>query len=102
MRLFDAIHGATARPAGRARSRRCLQVDPLEVRQLPASLIMGGIVPGSIDRAAEVDLWTFSGSNGSRLEVMNTSTPTQSGFAAYTEVFAPSGTRVAGFWAGGD
>lgn len=79
--------------------RPALSVETLEGRAMPANLIPGDIVGGAVGAAGEIDAWTFTGATGDRIELITTSTPTQSGFNAYSDVYAPSGTRVAGFWA---
>ena len=66
----------------------------------PNALVKGGIVIGSINTALEKDQLTFTGTIGERYEIITTSTARTAGFNAYTQVFAPSGTSVAGFWAG--
>src|SRR5262245_10174349 len=97
-RFFSSDRSRNAPPR---RQRPAIEVLPhRELLSSGPNLSMGGIVSGSIDKAREVDSWTFSGSTGHRIELITTSTPTQSGFHAYADVFAPSGTRVAGFWPG--
>jgi hypothetical protein len=66
------------------------------------ALVRGGIVSGTIGDAIQKDQWTFSGLKGDVIELMSTSTALDSGFAAYTDVYAPSGAHVTGFWAGGN
>src|SRR5262249_16611626 len=63
-------------------------------------LVLGGIASGLIDARTEKDQWTFQGSPGQVIELISTSTPAQSGFTAYMDVYGPSGTDVAGFWPG--
>jgi len=65
-----------------------------------AALLNGGIVSGSILTAVEKDQFTFSAKPGDRYEIITTSTARTAGFTAYTEVFAPSGNRIAHFWPG--
>jgi DUF971 family protein len=66
----------------------------------PVALAKGGIATGSILTAAEKDQFTFSAKPGERYEIITTSTAKIAGFTAYTEVFAPSGNRIAHFWPG--
>ena len=62
------------------------------------ALTKGGIVSGSILTAVEKDQFTFSAKPGDRYEIITTSTARVAGFTAYTEVFAPSGSRISQFW----
>lgn len=64
----------------------------------PVALVKGGIATGSILTALEKDQFTFSAKPGDRYEIISTSTARTTGFTAYTEVFAPSGTLIAQFW----
>ena len=64
----------------------------------PVALTKGGIVSGSILTAVEKDQFTFSAKPGDRYEIITTSTAIVAGFTAYTEVFAPSGSRISQFW----
>ena len=66
----------------------------------PVALVKGGIASGSILSAVEKDQFTFSARPGERYEIITTSTARLAGFTAYTEVFAPSGNRIAHFWPG--
>ena len=66
----------------------------------PVTLVKGGIATGSILTAVEKDQFTFSAKPGERYEIITTSTAKIAGFTAYTEVFAPSGNRIAHFWPG--
>jgi hypothetical protein len=68
---------------------------PISPNSVP--LVKGGIVDGKIETSLEKDQWTFSGKAGDRFEMITTSSPRTFGFKAYTEVFAPSGARVARF-----
>jgi len=79
-----------------------LRVESLEGRELPANLIPGGIVAGSINVAVEIDAWTFAAHAGDRIELISSSTPKQAGFKVYVDLYAPSGTRVTGFWPDGN
>lgn len=72
----------------------------LPISPAPGSLVKGGLVSGSIDARTEKDQLTFAGVAGERVELISTSTAGLSGFTAYVDVYAPSGTRVAGFWPG--
>jgi DUF971 family protein len=66
----------------------------------PVPLVKGGITSDSILSAVEKDQFTFSAKPGDRYEIITTSTARMAGFTAYTEVFAPSGNRIAHFWPG--
>ena len=68
----------------------------------PVALVKGGIARGSIQKSLEKDQYKFSAGIGDRYEIITTSTANTSGFSAYAEVFAPSGTRIAAFWPGGN
>ncbi len=70
----------------------------MEARSLLTSLVPGEIVSGSINESSEVDTWTFTGSDGDLVELITTSTPLEDGFLAFAEVFAPSGSKVNGFF----
>jgi len=94
-RMFGGKAGVT-RPTRKAQ----LALEVLEDRNVPASLLPGGIVSGAIASSSEVQSWTFSGHPGDKIELITTSTPTQSGFSAFSDVYAPSGSRITGFWAG--
>ena len=94
-RVFGSKAGAV-RPTRRARP----SLEALEDRNVPASLLPGGIVSGAIASPSEVQSWTFPGMAGDEVELITTSTPTQNGFNAFSDVYSPSGSRVTGFWAG--
>jgi hypothetical protein len=64
-------------------------------------LVPGGIVAGTIDAAIDVKQFTFNGQSGDVVTLALTSTPGQSGFDAYAQVFGPSGTRYDDFFATG-
>src|SRR4051794_33884254 len=91
---------AGTRPAPDRRRRPA--VEGLEHRELPASLLTGGIVVGSIDHAGEVDRWTFAGTRGNQFELITAEPAGQPGFYLYADVIAPSGTLVATAYAGSD
>lgn len=82
-------------------NRRVLNTEALEGREMPASLVLGGIVSGSV-AGGDTAEWTFDGTAGSRVELITTSTATEAGFTAFADVYAPSHTRVTGFWPNGN
>ncbi len=96
MGLFQGQH-RTTRPSGRGISAIKLGVESMESRQVPASLVAGGIVVDSIARPAEVDTWTHTGKKGDRIELITTSTPGQAGFLATTKVYDPGGKYLGKF-----
>lgn len=80
------------------RTSRFLNHELLERRELLATTIpYGQIVNGAIDRTGEVDEFVFNASQNAEVDMILTSSPRQTGFSAYAEVFAPSGTRIDAF-----
>ena len=71
--------------------RCCPGVDALEARALLSGLTVGGIVSDKIGAEAEVDLFTFEGTEGQRIELITTSSAVDGAFDAVAEVYDPSG-----------
>ena len=69
----------------------------------PSALACGDTVSGSIQKAAQVDLFTFSGTMGATVDLSLANTggfnPFREGQTAFATVFAPSGATVVAFGA---
>ena len=64
-------------------------------------LVSGGIVGSFIDGVLNAKEFTFTGKTGDMVSLSSTSTPSEAGFSALSDLYAPSGTKVTGFYAGG-
>src|SRR5262249_50705269 len=72
---------------------------PFSPDSLP--LVRGGFVKGTIDAPIDVKQYLFAGKPGDVITLSLGSTATQSGFSAFVNVFAPSGTNIDNFTATG-
>src|SRR6476469_4042833 len=80
-----------------ARTRRLLNVEALEQRQVMTALVMGGITSGSISAADQAVDYTFAVPAHAKVELILTSTPTQGPFVATGDVLDPANNIVSTF-----
>ena len=64
-------------------------------------LVSGGIVSGSIGGPLGVKEYTFTGKTGDIISLSSTNMPVEAGFLELEDVYAPSGTKIGSFFAGG-
>jgi hypothetical protein len=90
-----ALSNASRRVRTAMSARNIPVVQSLESRCLmSASLIPGGVVPGKITTAREVDSYTFAATPGSTVEINTNATRVDNAFSAKFNLYNPSGGRV--------
>ena len=99
----DGVHTLVVRDYDdRQTGQYTLCVEPLNGVAADATpLAKGGIASGTVAARIERDQWTFEGSAGDIVTFALTGAPTQAGFDATANVYAPSGAQATWFTAGG-